>query len=582
MDAFFPCRSVCGAIALNREWVGWACQQPLMKLRIIKGQQDAGREFDLSRPGEFIVGRGAACAVCLNDTEASRTHARIILAGARTSLEDLNSKNGTYLNGHTVLMTPLANGDEILVGGTLLAVSGLAQAGTSATARVEDSSERILVSIAHREADLVTGKTISVSYEDLEHENRILREVCRISQLVASKTERQTILQTILDEMRSLLAADDVSLLTPAEGDPDNWTVQACSGAAQQDGTLRISRTIIRQAKEEGQAILTTDPLSDSRFDPSMSIVAQGVSSAMCAPVGLSGNRGGVLFLDRRNRKDAFTQMDLRLAASAANILGVFLEKEAWEAESLSKARLAAVGEVMASLAHYIKNVITGFRLTLATLRTAIAQQRLDKAEQYLNMLGDQERRMSELMLNMLGFVKDRAPSRLPVKVEDLVRGVIEPMRPKLDEMGIRFELVCDTKAEILFADEMSIHRILLNFLLNTLDAFETCRTAHEKQIRLSVEPLGSGPGAVLRFRDTAGGISPDKLGKIFAAFYSTKGSRGTGLGLAVVQKLVREHGGEVSVESREHEWTEFRFTIPWDASAEGAFAGAVIQKPLA
>lgn len=544
-----------------------------MKLRIADGGDDAGREFEWDGPCEVVMGRGAACTVCLGDAEASRAHARIVFDGVQASLEDLHSKNGTCLNGRPVDKAPLANGDTILIGGTRLTVSGLRTPAPRASAAMEDPSARILLSLSRRDADLVTGKTISVSHEDLERENRILREVCRIGQLVASKTERQTILQTVLDEMRGLLRADSVSLLTQAEGEPDRWIAQASSGAAHQDGALRISRTIIRQAKEAGQAILTADPLSDGRFDPSLSIVTQGVSSAMCAPVGADG-AGGVLFLDRRNRKDAFTQMDLRLAASAANILGVFLEKEAWEAESRSKARLAAVGEVMASLAHYIKNVITGFRLTLATLRTAIAQQRLEKVEQYLNMLADQERRMSELVLNMLGFVKDRVPLRLPVRVAGLVGGVIDPLRPKLEEMGIRFELVCDPRTDVIYADEMSIHRILLNFLLNSLDAFEANKPSGDKLLRLSVEPLENRAGATLRFRDTAGGIPPDKLGRIFSAFYSTKGSRGTGLGLAVVQKLVREHGGEVRVESLEHEWTEFSFTIPWDAGS-GCMPGA-------
>jgi signal transduction histidine kinase len=535
-----------------------------MKLRITKAPQGLGREIELNSPGEIVIGRGSSCALCLDDSESSRNHSRIVLGVTRATLEDLSSKNGTYLNGRKVQTAPLSNGDEILIGATLLTVTELPSPAPSTSAGTE-SAGSILLSISRTEADFLTGKLSSVSREELEHENKILREICRISQLVASKTERQTILQTILDEMRNLLAADTVSLLTCGEGEPGNWIAQASAGTAKQDGELRISRTIIRQAVEEGSAILITNPLGDSRFDPSQSIVVQGVSSALCAPVGM----GSVLFLDRRNRKEAFTQLDLRLAASAANILGVFLEREAWEAESVGKARLAAVGEAMASLAHYIKNVITGFRLTLAIMHKAIERQSRDEMEQYLAMLVEQEQRMSGLVMNMLGFVKDRAPSRLPVNVPGIVRAVVDPMRPKLEELGIRFELACDKRVEILFADEMALQRILLNLLLNAMDAFESHELTGERLIRLSVDPLDGAPGAFLRFRDTACGIAPDKLAKIFSAFFSTKGSRGTGLGLTVVQKLVREHGGEVSVDSREHEWTEFRFTIPWGAADE-------------
>jgi signal transduction histidine kinase len=66
-----------------------------------------------------------------------------------------------------------------------------------------------------------------------------------------------------------------------------------------------------------------------------------------------------------------------------------------------------------------------------------------------------------------------------------------------------------------------------------------------------------------IRFRDNGCGISTEKLKKIFTVFYSTKGSEGTGLGLAVVHKIVNEHGGAVTVDSVLNEWTEFKITMP-------------------
>jgi two-component system, NtrC family, sensor kinase len=544
-----------------------------MKLRVINSKNDQGRVFSFENAGEIVLGRSSTCQVCLNDVECSRNHARILFSGGKTLLEDLSSKNGTFLNGRTVFKSALTNGDEILLGASLLTVSELpaVRASETTSLRSGESRARVVIALPQGEADLLAGKTISISLAEMEHENRILREVCRISQLAASKTDRQTILQTVLDEMRSLLAADTACLLARGEGE-EEWAVMACAGGGA--GDLHVSHTIIRQALDEGKAILSTDPMSDDRFDASQSIVSAGVSSAMCSPVRLGRGQLGVLFLDRRNRQEAFAPMDLRLSASAANILGVFLEKEEFEAEVQSKARLAAVGEVMASLAHYIKNVITGLRLTIATLRTIISQQRMDKVGQYLDMLSDQERRISDLMLNMLTYVKDRQPVRQPVKLADLVRGVVEPLRPKLEESGIRFELVCDDRTTELRGEEMALHRVLLNLILNTLDAFESKPGAREKLIRLTVAPLPEGEGAELRFYDTACGIPKDKLRKIFSAFYSTKGSRGTGLGLAVVEKLVREHGGSVTVTSAEGEWTEFRFTIRWGGAPAQPAAG--------
>lgn len=534
-----------------------------MKLQVFDSQNQPGRVFETSDEGEITIGRGSACTVCLDDSEASRRHARIVFENQRALIEDLNSKNGTRLNGHQVFRSALTEGDELSIGTTLLRVSGLpSQPDIESTfLRMRDTGARVVIALPQVDADILVGRTLSLTAADLEHENHVLREICRITQLVAGRTDRQTILLTILREIRELLDADMVCLLTRA-GDGSRWEIQAHDGCESAEGHVNVSQTIIRQAIEEEKAILSTDPLGDSRFDGSQSIATEGLSSAICSPVRIGDRFGGALFMDRRRRVDAFTELDLRLTASVANILGMFLAKEEFENAARQAARLAAVGEAMASLAHYIKNVITGFRLTLSMLGTAFAHHDREKEAKYLGMLGEQEQRISDLMLNMLSYVKDRVPDRRSVELSELVRNVVEPLRSRMDAEGIIFDFRCDPVTAMIQADETSLYRVLLNLMLNTLDAFESKKNATEKKVTLTVTPLPGGGGKFV-FRDTACGIPAAKLARIFDAFYSTKGARGTGLGLAVVLKLVKEHGGELTVDSVEGSWTEFRFTIP-------------------
>jgi signal transduction histidine kinase len=544
-----------------------------MKLQVIDSQNKPGRVYEVPNDGETTIGRGNACSVCLEDSEASRRHARIIFENERALVEDLNSKNGTRLNGHQVFRSLLTEGDELSIGTTLLRITDLPSPPQteSTLLRMRDTGARVVIALPQVDADILIGRTLSLTGADLEHENHVLREICRITQLVAGRTDRQTILQTILREIRELLDADTVCLLTRAT-DGARWEIQAHEGSELARGDVHVSQTIIRQAIEEEKSILSTDPLGDSRFDGSQSIAAEGLTSAICSPVRIADRFGGALFVDRRRRVDSFTELDLRLTASVANILGMFLAKEEFENTARQQARLAAVGEAMASLAHYIKNVITGFRLTLSMLGTAVAHRDHEKESKYLGMLGEQERRISDLMLNMLSYVKDRVPERKAVEVRDLVRSAVEPLRSRMDSEGIVFDLRCDPVTAVIQADETSLYRIFLNLMLNTLDAFESKRNAAEKRITLTVTPLPGG-GGMFVFRDTACGIPPAKLSRIFDAFYSTKGSRGTGLGLAVVQKLVREHGGELTVASVEGEWTEFHFSIPLTPANAGKSA---------
>jgi GAF domain-containing protein len=109
-------------------------------------------------------------------------------------------------------------------------------------------------------------------------------------------------------------------------------------------GSVTVSRTIIGQAVREGQAILSADPLADERFDPSRSIAAQGISSAVCAPIRIGGGFGGVLSMDRRRRPVAFGNADLRVVATMAGILSLFLEKERLQIEARQKTESDGTG----------------------------------------------------------------------------------------------------------------------------------------------------------------------------------------------------------------------------------------------
>lgn len=535
-----------------------------MKLEVLDSPQDRGRVFSFEdKDEEIVIGRGNDCQVTLHDAEASRAHARIVLREGIPFVQDLGSKNGTRLNGEPVAEARLSNDDRLLVGSSLLKVIDLAATAPTSISDLpfSDDTESVLVTIDHRAADIVSGRSPDVPGDEMAHENKILREVCRVSQLLAAKEESQGILQRILEATQQVLSADTVCLLTRKAEDED-WTVRVSVGDVSNGGALNVSRTIIDQALDEGIAILSTDPLSDDRFDASKSIVTQGVSSAVCTPLQVGDMFGGILFMDRRRRREAFGQMDLRFTATVGNLLGIFLEREQYEQEIQRKARLAIIGEIVAGLAHYIKNVITGFNLSISNLEMAIERKKDEWIAPCIRTISSMERRIADLMLNMLTYAKERKPEPSDVDVQKLVDDLTDPYRSQLEEHGIAFESDVDPCVTRICADEQALFRVFLNLFLNSLDSLKAKKEG-EKTIRMSVGPSADGNGVEFRFRDTGSGIPADRLPQIFAAFFSTKGSRGTGLGLAVVHKIVQEHGGEISVDSVENEWTEFHIILP-------------------
>jgi len=528
-----------------------------MKLTIVKGP-DRGQDFVLPDDEEITIGRVEECDVCLHDSESSRHHARIRPHKTGCLLEDMQSTNGTLLNGTLVQRAQLRENDLIVIGETTLQVTDIcAGKDTDLTGlRFGGDRSEVLLSLDHTQADLLAGEAPPRSVEELERENQLLRELCEVSRILTSGDDPQALLDAALQHVRKMLDADTASVLVRV--DRDEWQLRAGSLAAAEEGEVTVSRTIIQQALHEHRAILSGNTLSDERFDPSQSIVAQRITSALCCPMYVRDEPEGVLFVDRRTCAAAFVQTDLRLAASAAHVLALFLEKEKYEAESREKARLAVIGEVVAGLAHYAKNILTALRFALAAMKRQVADRNFDNIDRSINSISSSERQISDLVLNMLSYAKERKPVRAAVQLEDLITRVVEPYEPILAERHIVFQVEAEEELPPVRAEERSLERVFLNLLVNAMDAVED---EESKSIRAS---LSTSNGHVeVRFADTGCGIPEDKIADVFRVFFSTKGSKGTGLGLAVVQKIIQEHGGTIEVASPPDQGTEFRLVLP-------------------
>ncbi len=532
-----------------------------MKIEMIL-ENNTGTTYTFDNGVDVVIGRDAACDLPIVDDESSRHHAKIFLRGGKTFLMDLDSTNGTVVNGRRVIEAQLFNGNIIQIGQTQMQVSELSETvQNTAMLEINERSGSVVMSVRNDDADILSGKALIDSVQEIAHENDILREVCHISQIAAGEKDGQAVLDAILDRLHLVLKADSTCILQ--KNAADEWSIIATSTKTATDGSIEVSNSLIDQAVKEGSAIVYTDPISDDRFASSQSIVLQDISSALCAPLKVGGKFCGVLSVDRRHQRQVFGKMDLRMAASAGNIIGLFMEKQEYELALREKARLAAIGEVIAGLAHYIKNIVTGFKLSIDSVEMALEKKKFDYVESFIKSLSTQEARISELMLNMLSYSKARTPVRENINIIDIINSVIEPFAAQLKDDGIKYELQCDGELPVIFAEEMSLHRAFLNLLTNAKDFLERRPDGVERILRIACKPINEGQDVSISFYDTGGGIPADKIGSVFDAFYSTKGSGGTGLGLAVVNKIIEEHGGTLSAKSEEGDWTEFTIILP-------------------
>ena len=542
-----------------------------MKLIIASGP-NKGQVFDVQHD-TCTIGRSHGNRIVLYDRRISARHAALGRDDDGWAVRDLGSSNGTYVNGSLVTRAVLHPGDTIRIGDTVFAFEHLPQADEAeAPFRVvrdaPDESSSIHATVSKKDSSqIVDVRGTSANVEALREDRRKLIALYRVNSVINSVRDTRELLCRVLEEIFDVLQAERGFVMTldeeTGELAPAAMRRRHATDAAEQ---VAISRTIARHVLEHGEAVLSTDPRLDERFTASESIAEQGVRSAMCAPLHGREKVQGIIYLDHSGEAGSFTPGDLQLLVAMANELGIALENARLADARLDGERFAAVGQAVAGLSHYIKNVLGCMRGG-----SMMVQRGIDEADERLlhkgwGILCRNERKISELVLDMLNYSGAGELFLEPTPVNDLVGEVAEAAGAGAAR---HFSVECDLAPDLPIAcvDSTAIHRCLLNLLSNAIDAlpdeggvvrFVTRFDPDARAVRVAVADNGCG-------------IDPELVPTIFGVFVSTKGAKGTGLGLAVVDKLVREHAGRVEVDSTPGEGSTFTLVLPLDPKAERA-----------
>ncbi len=163
------------------------------------------------------------------------------------------------------------------------------------------------------------------------------------------------------------------------------------------------------------------------------------------------------------------------------------------------------------------------------------------------------------MVMDMLTFSKDREPSLEIAPLNDTVDDVVELMQSRAAELGVTLDWQPAEVPPIQF-DPDGLHRAILNIVTNAIDA---CEDAPNPRVVVSTSWDNETQTARVSVIDNGVGIAEEDLPSIFQVFASTKGTRGTGLGLPVSQKILREHGGKIEVQSQVGHGTRFDLELP-------------------
>jgi two-component system NtrC family sensor kinase len=533
-----------------------------------------------------LIGRGSD-QIPLTDQTVSRRHAELKRENGFWVLRDLNSANGTYVNGTRITEpTRLKYGDQIKLGSTLLLYSG------------EDSIEQL--SGDNIPADLVALDTDAVPVDssvvatvpsvddsvvlaapDTAYAVKSWKAVRELTDVIGSLLQPDRLLQRVMDIVFEEVPADRGVILVRDEesGDLLPAVVRFRDRKVRAEAVrnaITASRTIVDHVVATHEGVLCSDAVRDVRFARGKGVKQLGTRSVICAPLMAREQILGVIHLDCRTSDHTYNEHELRLITALGYQTGLAIENARLVQSHLQRERLAATGETVAYLSHSIKNLLQGIRAGADVLERGLKKHDFDVTSKGWGIVDRALKNTYTLMLNMLAFSKQREPQLETLDVSTIVAEAVELTREQADEKEVSLFTEFDEEAPLIPVDRDGLHQAVLNLMFNAIEAVP--RGSGEVRVSVRSEPLERR--VIVSVSDNGPGVPESERGRVFEPFHSTKGHGGTGLGLAVVRKNINELGASVELCEGRAGGAEFIIRLP-TAEARRAAPGDT-QGPVA
>ena len=234
------------------------------------------------------------------------------------------------------------------------------------------------------------------------------------------------------------------------------------------------------------------------------------------------------------------------------------------EKELLKSERLAAVGQTVAGLAHGIKNILHGLKGGSYLVDIGIKKDDSEKLIKGWEMIKRNIGRTSNLVMDLLSYSKERQPEFEACLPNEIADDVCTLLQDKARENNVKLVRDFDGSIGEVLMDPNSVHEVLLNLMSNAVDG---CLFDEDtsKNFRVDLKTALETDN-VIRFEISDNGLGMDEavVRKLFTSFFSTKGHRGTGLGLMVTRKLIEEHNGSIEVNSQPGKGTTVIVRVPY------------------
>jgi len=249
----------------------------------------------------------------------------------------------------------------------------------------------------------------------------------------------------------------------------------------------------------------------------------------------------------------------LRLLTAIGLQAGLAIQNAKLYQQGLQAERLAAIGETTAALSHSIKNILQALRGGADVVEMGLRNNNIPQLTKGWRVVDRNMEKIYNLTMNLLAYSKDREPKLELVNPKKLLEECVELIATPANDKGVMVVADVDKDHPAVPLDPDGMHQVVMNLLSNALDAV----APQEGLIRIVCHYDAENRQTIIEVIDNGSGIPEQMRKHMFELFHSTKGNRGTGIGLAVSKKIVEEHEGSISVQSRAGEGTTFTLRLP-------------------
>lgn len=235
------------------------------------------------------------------------------------------------------------------------------------------------------------------------------------------------------------------------------------------------------------------------------------------------------------------------------------------ENELLQSERLAAVGQTVSGLAHYVKNILIGLKGGSYVVDVGIENNDMDKFKTGWQTIKKNIKRVSDLTQDLLTYSKNRKPEIGVCSPNDIVSDLVELIQDFAFSKGVKISQSLDPAVGDIHADPQTIHRSLLNLINNGIDACIEDEDM-DKDHKVDIRTYADGDDWVcFEVKDNGCGMGQEVEQQLFDPMFSSKGGKGTGLGLLVTGKLIEEHNGKIDVQTSPGSGSVFTVKLPYE-----------------